>query len=207
MHEKHENSILFSLKELRKIERDRVQQHADEDRKRIEEGKRKAEEDQLRRREEEERYNREEEERVRREENLRIAQLLQSDLENQVAVERERMQRQFQQQMLVEQQRLREQLISERNTVQSAQPRQTQGRGLMTGLIIGMVGLAAFAGYSVISGNSKAETEMNKRRAAVKRTNIIQKEISDQMAQLSEEQKKTSSKLDNAQKEDRKSVV
>ena len=200
MSDKRENSVLFSLKELRKIEKDRVQQQEEDDRRKADEDRRRAEEEERRRRAEEERRIREEEERVRAEEAARKAQAAQSDVQAQLAAERERLAQQYQQQMMMEQQRLRNQMAAEMSAAApasaAAAPPQKQGKGMMIGLIIGMVVLGAFAAFAFVNGNSKEA-------AAKKEAKEMSDKMLAQLKELNDGQKTIQGQLDDAKKENK----
>ena len=206
MSDKRENSVLFSLKELRKIEKDRVQQQEEDDRRKADEDRRRADEEERRRRTEEERRIREEEERIRAEEAARKAQAHQSDLQTQVAAERDRMAQQFQQQMMMEQQRLRQQMAAEMSAAapaMAAPPQQKQGKGMMVGLIIGMLVLGLFAAFAFINGNSKAAEEQKKRENSEADAKKTSEKMLAQLKELNDGQMNIQSKLDQAQAENK----
>jgi hypothetical protein len=90
MSERRENSVLFSLKELRRIEDDRVKREEDEAKARVE-AERAAKDAAVRRvREEEEQKRRDEEERLRRIENESAAKLREEQLRLQESEQRHR---------------------------------------------------------------------------------------------------------------------
>ena len=90
MSERRENSVLFSLKELRRIEDDRVKREEDEAKARVE-AERAAKEASVRRaREEEEQKRRDEEDRLRRIEEQKEAQLREEQLRLQESERRQR---------------------------------------------------------------------------------------------------------------------
>jgi hypothetical protein len=149
--EKRENSVLFSLRELRQIEENRVQEE--------ENAVRSAEEQRTRAREEAERRRREEEEaklRAERDAALQIEQARENaEREARMRVESAEAAERQRQQAALEQQRLQQEMEIRRAHVAKTRP--TWMIAVTVLAILGAIGLGAFAFVSLTKADEKSE--------------------------------------------------
>jgi colicin import membrane protein len=200
MPEQRENSVLFSLKELRRLEDDRIRQEEAEIRAQAEAERRAREDAERRAREDVERRRREEEDRVRRVEDEQLARSREEQLRLQEAERRARVEAE----MRLQEERMRLEIQSKK------------GRSPLPAVIAVGVVVVAIAGGVIYKLNADAQAEklVEARRAAdeverIKREAddrakrlealIVQKEKDLQTAKTEEERVRLRNEIERAQ--------
>lgn len=140
MAEKRENSVLFSLRELRQIEDDRVQQEEDDARQRDEETRRAQEEAERRAREDAERARREAEDAERR----KVEEVERRAREEQLRLEEAERRARVEAQMKLEEQRLKMEIEAKTQMAAGMAKKPAWLMPAMGALVLVIVGLGVF---------------------------------------------------------------
>ena len=176
MAERRENSVQFSLRELRQIEDERVKQEVDAEKARLD-AERMAKEDAVRlAREESERKTRDEQERQRK---------LQEDKERQLREEQNRLEAEKHRAQVEAQTRLEETRV--RAEVQAAAAQKKPNLGLVFGLVGAILVLAGGTlGYVLLVYNPAQQAIADKKRAD--ELAVIKRQFDEQRAQFDKQQ-------------------
>lgn len=183
MAERRDNSLLFSLKELRQIEGDRVKQEEDAEKARIDGEKRALEEAELRSKQEVERKKREEEDRVLR---------MQSEKERQLREEQLRLEAEKHRAQVEAGAKLEEARIHAEMHVKAAEKKAPLG--IIFGSIGGVVLLAAGAVFYMFLVVIP-ERDLAAKQEADRQVQRIQGQFKEQQAQFDRQQLELKTKL------------
>src|SRR4051812_27087059 len=169
MPEQRENSVLFSLKELRRIEDDRIRQEEADARSRVEAERRAREEAERAARDEIDRRKRDEEDRVRRLEDEKVSREREEQMRLQEAERRARVEGEMQ----LQQERMRLEIQSKK------------GHSSMPAVIGVVVVMLVITGGIIYKLNSDAQAErIALQRKAAEEADRIKKESDDQRRRL-----------------------
>lgn len=191
MPEQRENSVLFSLKELRKIEDDRVQREKDEVRARAEAERRAREEAEQRAREEAERKVREEQDRVARAE----AERQRAIREEQLRLEEAERKARLDAEMRLQEERMRLEVAAKKHAKSPV--------GAIVGVAVVFLAIGGIIFYKVNKDNEAERMAREQRiaeiqREAERRALEAEKKYQAQMTALQEQLSKATSDADRA---------